>query len=342
MAERIAVAGPYFEDLRVGQVFDDAPAVTLTAGHAVMHEAVFGDRLRLPLDAELSRATTGRDALLANPSLVCNIAIGQTTVPSQRVMGNLFYRGLVLQRPVFIGDTLRTSTRIAALRQNRRKAGRAATGMAVFEMHVENQRGETVLHFWRCPMLPCRDPEVETGHADSFDEISGELDMQQVRAAVPREWRLDAFRERLSGAHFADFRAGNVYAIEGRDTVTCAPEIARMTLNVASAHTDASASPYGSRLVYGGHTISIAAAQATRALSNLVTLLAWRSCDHTAPVFEGDMLRSEVSVVALHPLGEGGGLLDLHISVLAERGHEAQKPGDEVPVLDWRVIGLMA
>jgi hypothetical protein len=32
-AEGISVGGPYFEDFEVGQVFDDAPALTLTSGH---------------------------------------------------------------------------------------------------------------------------------------------------------------------------------------------------------------------------------------------------------------------------------------------------------------------
>jgi acyl dehydratase len=316
--------------------------VTLGSGHAALHEAVFGDRLRLPLDAQLTREVTGREELLANPSLVCNVAIGQTTGPSGRVMGNLFYRGLVLQRPVFLGDTLRTTTTITALRQNRPKPGRAATGMAVFEVHVENQRGETVLRFWRCPMLPCRDAAAETGHADSFDSIPSELDMGQVRAAAPADWRLDTFRERLAGNHFAEVPEGAKFTIEGRDTVTCAPEMTRMTLNIARAHTDAAASPYGKRLVYGGHTITLAAAQITRALPNLVTIVAWRSCDHTAPVFEGDVLRTEFDLEAKHPLEGGGGLVDIHALVYAERGAEAPKPGGEDAVLDWRVIGLMA
>jgi acyl dehydratase len=342
MAERrIAVESPYFEDLSVGQVFDDAPSVTLTPGHAAIEAALTGDRLRLPLDAHLTRAVTGREAPLAHPNLVCNVAIGQTTAPSQRVMGNLFYRGLVLQRPVFLGDTLRTTTRIVALRQNRARPGRAASGMAVFEMHVENQHGETVLHFWRCPMLPCRDPKAETGLEDSFDAIPSELDPERVRACVPADWDLDAFRRAVPGAHFADVEAGVTLAVEGRDTVTAAPELARLTLNVAGAHTDAGASVYGKRLVYGGHTISLAAAQITRALPNLVTLLAWRSCDHTAPVFEEDILRSEVSVEAVHPLDDGG-LVDLHALVFAERGEHAHEPGRDVPVLDWRVIALMA
>lgn len=341
-ARRVPVESPYFEDLSVGQVFDDAPAVTLTSGHAALYEAITGDRLRLPLDAHLTRAVTGREAPLANPMLVCNVAIGQTTGPSQRVMGNLFYRGLVLQRPVHLEDTLRTTTRIVALRQNRPKPGRPASGMAVFEVHVEDQDGRTVLHFWRCPMLPCRDPEADTGCEDSFDAVPVDLDLARVQACVPADWDLAAFRRAAPGAHFGDVEAGVVHVLEARDTVTAAPELARLTLNVAFAHTDAGASVYGRRLVYGGHTISLAAAHLTRALPNLVTLLAWRSCDHSAPVFEGDVLRTEVGVEAIHPRPSGGGLVDLAAKVFALRGEEAPEAGSDVLVLDWRVIGLLA
>ena len=341
-SERIVIGSPWFEDLSRGQVFDEAPAVTLTEGHAAFHAAAYGDRLRLPLDLELTRAVTDRPTLLVHPSLVCNLAIGQTTFASGRVMGNLFYRGLVLERPVHLGDTLRTRTTITALRQNRSKPGRPATGMAVFEMHVENQHGETVLHFWRCPMLPCRDPEAATGHADSFDQIETELDMDRVRAVVPADWRLDAYRARLAGRHFEDVPEGATFVVESRDTVTCAPEITRLTLNVAAAHTDAGAAVQGRRLVYGGHTISVAAAQLVRALPNLLTLIAWRSCDHMAPVFEGDILRSEFDVEALHPLGARGGLVDLRARVYAERADAGAGEDGEVQVLDWRVIGWMA
>lgn len=340
-AERIAIGSPWFEDLHRGQVFDEAPAVTLTEGHAALHTAAYGDRLRLPLDVELSRAVTGRGEPLANANLVCNVAIGQTTVPSGRVIGNLFYRGLVLQRAVHLGDTLRTTTRIVALRQNRPKPGRPATGMAVFEMHVENQRGETVLHFWRCPMLPCRDPEADTGHADSLDEIATELDPARVRDAAP-DWKLERFRTAFSGRHFADVAPDLAFRVESRDTVTCAPEITRLTLNVASAHTDAGAAAHGRRLVYGGHTISTAAAQVVRALPNWVTWIAWRSCDHTGPVFEGDVLRSEFEIERTEPLPSGGGLVDLRVRVFAERAPGTPGEGAEAQVLDWRPIGLMA
>jgi len=338
----VAVDSPYFEDLVVGRVFHDAPAVTLTPGHAGFHAALFGDRLRLPLSEPLCQAVTGSRRVLAHPNLVCNLAIGQTTTPSQRVRGNLFYRGLVLQRPVFIGDTLATSTEVVARRQNRKKPGRDATGIAVLQVHVENQHGETVLHFWRCPMLPCRDPAAETGADDTFDAIPAELDMDAVRAAAAWDWRLDVFREAAAGPHFDDIEAGTGYIIEAADTVTTAPELARLTLNLAQAHTDAAASPYGRRLVYGGHTISMASAQLSRALPNLVTLIAWRGCDHRAPVFEGDRLQTELEVIDTHDLESGGGLVDLQVLVSAERGPDALEPGKRECVLDWHLLALMA
>ena len=127
------IGGPWFEDLERGMSFD-APAVTLTDGHATLHAALFGDRLRLPLDHHASRAVTGSAAPLLHPLVAVNIAIGQSTWASQRVKGNLFYRGLVLRRPVFVGDTLHTTTRVVALRQNRPQAGRAATGKTAQEI----------------------------------------------------------------------------------------------------------------------------------------------------------------------------------------------------------------
>ena len=100
------------------------------------------------------------------------MAIGQSTVPTQRVLGNLFYRGLVLLRPVFRGDTLRTRTEVVALKQNRARADGSASGLAVLRIQTENQDAEPVLDFYRCPMIPLGDPGVATGHADGFDEIS--------------------------------------------------------------------------------------------------------------------------------------------------------------------------
>src|SRR5215217_4543986 len=151
--------GPYFDELQVGQVFDSAPSMTLTAGTAAVHQSIMGDRLRLALDAQLAYAVTGATGPLAHPALVCDVAIGQSTLLTQRVIANLFYRGLVLRRLPRIGDTLRTTTEVVALKQNRARLGRPATGLAVLRIVTVDQDERPVLDFTRCAMLPLRDPD---------------------------------------------------------------------------------------------------------------------------------------------------------------------------------------
>ena len=56
----MTVGGPFFDDLERGQVERAAPALTLTEGHAALHQAILGDRLRLALDAPLARRVVRR------------------------------------------------------------------------------------------------------------------------------------------------------------------------------------------------------------------------------------------------------------------------------------------
>ncbi|MFT4631799.1 MAG: 2-methylfumaryl-CoA hydratase [Candidatus Pseudothioglobus sp.] len=326
---------PWFEDFHVGDDFSDVPALTVTDGHGAIHQALFGDRLRLPLDQVLAGQVTGQQRALVNPSLVCNLAIGQSTIPSQRVMGNLFYRGLTLHQPVFVGDTLTTTTKVVGLRQNKQKEGRPASGMVALEIHVTNQDGGTVMLFWRCPMIPCLDPQAQTGHSDDFSHMPETIAPESLLSLVP-DWHYSAFRERVRGKHFADLTVGEQWTVAARDTITLAPELVRMTLNMAMTHTDAGRSVYGQRLVYGGHTIAMAAAQITRVLPTMMTILGWFKCDHLAPVFEQDIIESRVTIEGLLPgVDAQGGVALLHVEAFACRQAS-------VKVLDWHLAALFA
>lgn len=328
--EPLVAAGPFFEQLEVGDRFDGAPGVTLTEGLAAQHQAIVGDRLRLALDRPLAARVLGGDAPLAHPALVCDVAIGQSTVVTQRVVANLFYRGLVLHRAPRIGDTLRTVTTVVALRQNRPRPARAATGLAVLQIRTVDQQQRRVLDFWRCAMLPLSDPGGVTGRADDLAAIPAALDPAALGAATAA-WDLGAYRDAVPGPHAADLAAGARWTIAGSDVVSGAPELARLSLNVATAHHDAGAAG-GRRLVYGGHTIGLAASQALRALPSLVTIVAWHRCDHLAPVHEGDTLSSELELERLEPLAGGGALAHLRSRVRAATAD----------VLDWRFVAVTA
>jgi acyl dehydratase len=320
--------GPFFDDLAVGLVFDGSPSVTLTPGTAAVHQSILGGSMRLPLDAGLSRAVTGAPAALAHPALVSDVAVGPSTLATQRVKANLFYRGLVYFRFPIIGDTLYTRTEVVGLKQNSAKPGRAPTGLAALRMTTIDQADRLVLDFYRCAMLPLSPGAPDTGHADDLSTIGVD---PPTGADPTADWDAEAFRTRVPGPYFDAGLVGTVLTSTG-DVVSSAPELGRLSLNIAATHHDSRDG--GRRLVYGGHTIGLALAQTTRLLPNLATVLGWESCDHTGPVYEGDTLFSELHVEAARELPGGrGGVLSLRSLVSAVGEPDRQ-------VLDWRFTVL--
>jgi acyl dehydratase len=321
--------GPYFDDLWIGQVFDWAPGTTLSPGLAAVHQSILGDRLRLACDAVLCTAVTGVPGPLAHPALVCDVAIGQSTLVTQRVKANLFYRGLTFHRFPVIGDTIYTRTEVVGLRANSAKPGRAPTGMAALRMITVDQADRLVLDFYRCAMLPASPdwrPDDGPGHNDDLSSIG--TDPVGPASDPTAHWDGEVFRNRVPGPHFDAGIAGAVLHSTG-DVVSSAPELARLTLNIAATHHDSRVG--GSRLVYGGHTIGLALAQASRLLPNLATVLGWQSCDHTGPVREGDTLYSELHVECAETTTHGGvlGLRSLVYAVSDSAGEPDRL------VLDW-------
>jgi acyl dehydratase len=177
-------------------------------------------------------------------------------------------------------------------------------------------------------MLPLRSADEDTGHADDLTGL-GRVPSRDELAAVVAKWDLDAYRTAVPGPHFADVHAGDVHTVVGGDVVTSAPELARLTGNVARVHHDAG--PDG-RLVYGGHTIGLALHQAVRALPGLLTVVGWHGCDHLGPVREGDTLTSAITVERTEPL-DAGGLVHLRSRVRTRAGTD---------VLDWRFVAALA
>ena len=112
-----------------------------------------------------------------------------------------------------------------------------------------------------------------------------------------------------------------------------------MTLNIAAAHIDAGAA----RTDGGSSTAAIRSrSRRHRPHARCPTSSrssAWRGCDHLGPVFEGDVLASELTVEDMRPArGRGAALVELRAAITADRG----QPDGAEPVLDWRFVGVMA
>lgn len=324
--------GPFYDDLRLGDVCERAPGVTLTDGLAAAHHAIVGGRMKLYSDHGLATRIAG-GAPLAPPGLVWDVAIGQSTPITQRVIANLFYRGLVFRACPRLGDTLTTTATVVGLRPVSAKPARPPRGIVVIHIVTRDQNGRVVLDFHRCALLPARE---EAGGAPQGDLEPPSPGADWTALAAPfAGWRLDA----LGGdadARFSALQPGTLFRVEHGDVVSSAPELARLTFNLAAVHHDEAAGG-ARRLVYGGHTIGLALAQISRALPDVVTVVGWHGCDHTGPVHEGDTLVSEIGVERCEPLASGG-LVHLR-SRVAARPAGSTTTSD---VLDWRLVALVA
>lgn len=321
--------GPFFDDLEKGQVLEPAPALTIDSGMAAAYQAICGDSLATSLSSPLAEAVTGQPGRLVNPALVLHVSIGQSTVATRQVIANLFYRGVVFCRPVRHGETLQSTVTIYGLRELSRRNDRPARGLALLGIHTTClDDGSTVANYERCAMLRVRDPSTPTGHDDNLGSVDPKVDLDAWSRFAPSDWDANPLAPRTAVDHLVGTRLADPL----RDTVTSAPELARLTQNLAGVHRDRKLGPGGLRLVYGGHTIGLAQASVSRLFPDIATVVGWQSCDHLAPVFEEDVLSFNHTLLETRPAGSGQ-LRALRVEVDAER-----RDGSVESVLDWRLV----
>lgn len=317
--------GMFYDDLHVGLRFPSPPGILLDAGIASLYTAISGDGLALTQDRRLCQEVTGSSELLVNPALVLHASIGASTVATRNVIGNLFYRNVTLDRQVHQGTTLRTTTGVWAMADSRPKPGSKPRGKALLRIHTTTAEGETVADYERCPLLPCRGDEAP-GHGDDIGSAAGELDLASFVGVAPDHWELGPLGEHDGWTN------GDTRPDLQRDVVDMATALVRITHNQAAVHRDADASSYDGRLVYGGHTVALAQASLGRVLDGLATIIGWHSCNHTAPVFENDILSCRHTMLDQIRVGAGW-CRAVHVEVDAHRAGT-----DPVKVLDWTPI----
>lgn len=320
----MSVIVPFAEDLTLGVPLPPAPDVTIDSGLAAQYTAITGDGLRPALSSELSASLTGRGERLANPALVLSVSIGQSTVATRRVIANLQYRDVALLRQVHLGETIRTTVTPIAADWTRSGRERAKVLLA---MRLATPAGEVIADYERLALLPVREPDrLQT---TGIPEGRPAEPLAALGRLVPESWAspVAAGTEPSAGIEWADPLA---------DTVSSARELVRLTHNLAATHRDARVAPNAQRLVYGGHTIGLAQASLARTMPDLITVLAWRSCDHVGPVFEEDLLTFHTRVDAVERAGEFL-LADVTVTGRAHRGE-----ADPVDVLDFKPVVLIA
>lgn len=137
------MAGLYFEEFRVGQVFRHAMRRTLTEADNVFFSALTHNPAALHLDEEYCREHTEFGTRVVNSALtlglMVGISVGDTTLGT--TVANLGWDEVRFPRPLFHGDTIRVESEILELRDSRSRPG---NGIVIFEHRAFNQKDELV------------------------------------------------------------------------------------------------------------------------------------------------------------------------------------------------------
>ena len=106
----------YFEDYILGETIDHSVPRTITEGDVSIYLATTGSRFAVNYSHEFSQKI-GFSSTPIDDILTFHIIFGRT-VPdlSLNAIANLGYAGVKFLKPVFIGDTLSSSSKIIGLK----------------------------------------------------------------------------------------------------------------------------------------------------------------------------------------------------------------------------------
>ena len=132
------MAGLYYEQFSVGQIFRHSIRRTITEADNVLISTLTHNPAALHLDEEYCREHTEFGQRVVNScltlSLMVGISVHDTTLGT--TVANLGWDEVRFPAPLFHGDTIRVETEVLELRESR---SRPANGIVTFEHRAYNQ-----------------------------------------------------------------------------------------------------------------------------------------------------------------------------------------------------------
>ncbi len=137
------MAGLWFDELEVGQVFHHPIRRTVTETDNVLFTAMTHNPAQLHLDEEYMRTNSEYGQRLVNSgftlALMVGISVGETTLGT--AVANLGWDEVRFPKPLFHGDTIRVETEVIELRESK---SRPDQGIVTFVHRAFNQHDELV------------------------------------------------------------------------------------------------------------------------------------------------------------------------------------------------------
>ena len=277
--------GWFFEDYLIGQVFNHAVPRTITSGERAIYQAAYPARHAL-YSSNLFAENCGLPGSPITELAAFHIIFGKT-VPdiSLNAVANLGYAEGLFLKPVFVGDTLRSVSEIIGLKEN----SNGKTGVVWVRTSGFNQHDEKVIQYVRWVMVRKRDnnsikPET------IVPSLKSHLDVEDL--IIPKGLNFENYNFELSGENYClnDYSVGEKINHVDGVTIEDAEHMmaTRIWQNTAKVHFDVTQRSDQSRLVYGGHIISLARSLSFNGLANAQLIAAINSGSHVNPCKAGD------------------------------------------------------
>ncbi|MDR9483820.1 MAG: MaoC family dehydratase [Sediminimonas sp.] len=281
--------GRFFEDYRLGEVIRHAVPRTVGAGERALYHALYPARHALYSSDAFARAS-GLPGSPLDDLAAFHVVFGKT-VPdiSLNAVANLGYAEGRWLRPVWPGDTLRAESEVIGLKQN----SNGKSGVVWVRTRGLNQHDDVVISYVRWVMVRKRDldaPAPET----VVPELKAALAPADLR--VPEGLDFSRYDFALAGEphRCADYEVGEqIDHVDGVTIEEAEHMIAtRLWQNTAKVHFDATFRPDGTRLIYGGHVISMARALSFNGLANAQMVVGLNGGAHANPCHAGQTIRA--------------------------------------------------
>ncbi|MEM9576446.1 MAG: MaoC family dehydratase [Pseudomonadota bacterium] len=330
-------SGRFFEDYALGQVIHHAVPRTVKMGERALYHMLYPARHALYSSDQFAQEC-GLPFSPLDDMVAFHVVFGKT-VPdvSLNAIANLGYAEGRWITPVWPGDTLRSQSEVIGLKQN----SNGKSGVVWVRTTGLNQHDETVLEYVRWVMVRKRDPgspAPETTVPDLAKAVSAD------QLIVPRGLDFTEYDFTLAGEphRWADYEIGET--IDHVDGVTIEEAehmmATRLWQNTAKVHFDTSARPDGSRLIYGGHVISMARALSFNGLANAQMVVGLNGGAHANPCTSGDTVRAWSEVLDKAETGAPGvGAIRLRL-VATKGGAPFQLRGEDGKYLPEVLLDL--
>lgn len=286
--------GNFFEDFKIGQVFQHATPRTVSDGDSALYIALTGARQVLHSAQPVAHAM-GYQNRTIDDLLAFHIALGKT-VPdiSINAIANLGYAQVQFVKPIYAGDTISAKSTVVGLKQN----SDGKSGIVYVQCEALNQDHQVVISWIRWVMV--RKSNLGTPAPETvIPELSKVVDAKHLN--IPSNVEYDGFDTSITGSSFVwdDYEIGEVINHPSGMTVDESDHTLATKLyqNPARLHFDASKSTYGKRLVFGGHVMSVCRALSYEGLENALSIAAINGGAHCNPTFGGDTLYAHSEVL---------------------------------------------